>query len=166
VAASEPFLTYSRFTFAHRPREVTMSGDRKPLASDPSNNAQVSRRGFLNIACGGTAVMGLVSLAMPRAARAQYWDYGANVWKSRARYQNYPIGPARCAGCLHFRPPAACEVVEPLINPNGWCRYFSPIPLIYAPPDYPERYDHVPAYPRPYYPPASYPPYWRRPPGY
>jgi len=152
-----------------------MSDDRKSIASGPphntAGNAQVSRRGFLNIACGGTAVMGLVSLAMPREAKAQYWDNSAYVWKSRARYQNYSNGPARCAGCLHFRPPAACAIVEPSINPNGWCRFFSPIPVVYAPPGYPEPYYPAPTYPRPYYPPAVYPPdgyqpYWRRPPGY
>jgi hypothetical protein len=138
-----------------------MSGDRKPNHSDPSinaDNAGISRRNFLRTACSGAAVVGggIASMTMPSEALAQYWGYGADVWKSKALYQNYPNGPARCAGCLHFRPPASCQIVEPWISPNGWCRFFSPIPVIYAPPEYVQ-----PEYPAPGYRAPGYP--WRRP---
>jgi hypothetical protein len=143
-----------------------MSDDRKPNQSDPSVNTAMSRRNFLSGACSGAAVVGggIASLAMTGDAQAQYWDYyGGNVWKSTARYQYYPNGPARCAGCVNFRPYAACAVVEPPISPDGWCRYFSPIPVVYAPPEYPEPYN-PPAYPQPYYQQPYYPrPYYQRP---
>src|SRR5438477_628778 len=123
-----------------------MSDDRKPIASDRSDDtvdnadtANISRRNFLGAACSGAAAVGggIASLAMPGDAKAEDWTWGADVWKSRARYQDYSNGPARCAGCVHFRPPDRCEIVEPWISPNGWCRFFTPIPVIYAPPDYP-----------------------------
>ena len=146
-----------------------MSDDHKPSVSGSSNNkpdsANISRRGFLNMACGGTAVMGLVSLALPSDAQAQNWERSANVWKSRAGYQNYSSGPARCAGCLHFRPPERCTIVEPSISPIGWCRYFSPIPVVYAP-EYPQPYYPPAQYPAPNYPRPYYPPPYGRPPGY
>jgi hypothetical protein len=144
-----------------------MSDDCKPVSDKPADGPDVSRRDFLNRACGGAAVIcgGIASIALPSEARAQNWERSANVWKSRAGYQNYSRGPARCAGCLHFRPPSECAIVEPSINPNGWCRYFSPVPVVYAP-EYPQPYYSqpypAPNYPRPYYPQ----PYYGRPPGY
>src|SRR5262249_35675958 len=104
------------------------------------------------------AVVGTVSLTITSDAKAEYW-----VWKSNAYYQYYPNGGARCAGCVNFRPYAACAIVEPPISPEGWCRYFNPIPVVYAPPEYaPPAY--APAYPQPYYPQPYYPqPYYPRP---
>src|SRR5436190_371428 len=101
----------------HRLWEMTM-GDREPAASDTpddtSDRTDISRRDFLNRACARAAIMGVASLAIAPDAMAEYW-----VWKSSARYQYYPNGPARCAGCVNFRPYAACAIVEPPISPDG-----------------------------------------------
>jgi len=157
----ELFLTYSSFNFGHRPREVTMRDDCKSVALNPADNTHsgktvdgpnVSRRDFLHRACAQAVVVGAVSVTIGNDAKAEYW-----VWKSTARYQYYPNGPARCAGCANFRPYAACTIVEPPINPDGWCRYFSPIPVVYVPVEPPPPY-----YPQPYNP-SPYPPPYRRP---
>ena len=109
-----------------------------PVANQGVEGADVSRRRFFGKALRGVALCsgGMVSVAtfsMP--ARAQYYSEGESyVWKSTARYRDFPNGPQHCAGCVHFREPAGCQIVEPLINPNGWCRYFYPLPFVYMRP--------------------------------
>jgi len=140
-----------------------MSDDCKPVAANSADNtisgskadgADISRRNFLNRI--PAVVVGGVFVTIAGDAKAQYW-----VWKSNARYQYFPNGPARCAGCVNFRPYASCTIVEPPINPDGWCRYFSPIPVVYVP------VEPAAPYPQPYYPqpyPSPYPPpLYRRP---
>ena len=144
-----------------------MSDDCKPVASNPADNTisgntadctDISRRDFLNRACAHAVAVGAVSLTIASDAKAEYW-----IWKSNARYQYHPNGPARCAGCVNFRPYAACTIVEPPINPDGWCRYFSPIPVVYVPVEPPAPYYPQPYYPQPNYPSPYYPPPYRRP---
>src|SRR5262249_53675336 len=124
-----------------------------PDNANPDNTkgkTDISRRDFLGRACAQVAVqaavVGSVSLTIASDAKAEYW-----VWKSNARYQYFPNGPARCAGCVNFRPYAACTIVEPPISPDGWCRYFNPIPVVYAPEYPPPPAYYPPAYPQPYY---------------
>ena len=38
-----------------------------------------------------------------------------------ANYQPTPKGAARCDGCALFQKPAACQTVEGVISPSGWC---------------------------------------------
>jgi hypothetical protein len=65
------------------------------------------------------------------SVQAQYGGSGGpNVWKSTAYYRDYPNGPQFCGRCVHFRPPAACQIVEPPISPSGWCRFFYPQPVV------------------------------------
>ena len=100
---------------------------------DNSSNAQVfddvesSRRNFLKTAVGGAAVTsaGAFSvLTMSGPAHGQLVP--SHVWKSVALYRDSPNGRQRCAGCYHFRPPNACQIVESPISPNGWCSYWAP----------------------------------------
>ena len=46
--------------------------------------------------------------------------------KLQAAYQDFPRGRQRCGVCIHFQPPNGCEIVEPPVSPNGWCRNFVP----------------------------------------
>jgi hypothetical protein len=41
-----------------------------------------------------------------------------------AKYQDTPRGGMSCAACTFFRRPAACQVVEGNVSPNGWCELF------------------------------------------
>ncbi len=46
--------------------------------------------------------------------------------KKLVDYQDHPHGGARCASCCMFIPghPARCTMIEGIISPNGWCKYF------------------------------------------
>jgi hypothetical protein len=92
----------------------------------------VSRRGFFRQAVGGAAAVGagaFSAMAMSGPVQAQYGG-GPYVWKSTAYYRDAPNGPEFCGRCVHFRPPAGCQIVEPPISPGGWCRYFYPQPAV------------------------------------
>jgi hypothetical protein len=51
-------------------------------------------------------------------------DAPVRMSKADAHYQELPRGGLSCVGCTFFRRPAACQVVEGEISPNGWCRLF------------------------------------------
>jgi hypothetical protein len=91
----------------------------------------VSRRDFFQQAVRGAAAVGAGAFAMTMSGSVQA-QYGGrpDVWKSTAYYRDYPNGPQFCGPCVHFRPPAACQIVEPPISPNGWCRFFYPQPVV------------------------------------
>jgi hypothetical protein len=121
-------------------REARMTNDSVSPASisghDGKEEPEVSRRGFFQQALGGVAVAGAGAFSMVTMSgpvQAQYGGYGGgpNVWKSTAYYRDYPNGPQFCGRCVHFRAPAACQIVEPPISPTGWCRFFYPVPVIY-----------------------------------
>ena len=92
----------------------------------------MSRRDFFQQAARGAAAVGagtFSAMTMSGPVQAQYGG-GPNVWKSTAYYRDYPNGPQFCGRCVHFRPPAACQIVEPPISPSGWCRFFYPQPVV------------------------------------
>jgi len=49
----------------------------------------------------------------------------AKVSKKEANY-SAGLPSAHCSICRHFEPPHACEIVRGEIDPDLWCRYFSP----------------------------------------
>jgi hypothetical protein len=105
-----------------------------PVRVTPHDHAEepvVSRRNFFHRALRGAAVAGAGALSVVTSGpvRAQYGG-GPYVWKSTAYYRDAPNGPEFCGRCVHFRPAAACQIVEPPINPGGWCRYFYPQPAV------------------------------------
>lgn len=59
-------------------------------------------------------------LALPARART------ATGSKEDFHYQDRPNGGKRCADCVQFIPPAACQVVAGTISPDGWCMAFTP----------------------------------------
>lgn len=75
-----------------------------------------TRRDVLIAAAGGVAAAG--ALLSPAQGATK-------VSKAVAKYQDHPHGQQRCAICLHFRPPASCEIVAGTISPNGWCQLFA-----------------------------------------
>jgi hypothetical protein len=93
---------------------------------------EVSRRDLVQQMVRGAAAVGagaVSAMTMSGPVQAQYAG-GPSVWKSIAAYRDSPNGPQFCARCVHFRPPAACQIVEPPISPSGWCRYFYPQPVV------------------------------------
>lgn len=75
-------------------------------------------RGALVFA-GGATVLG-AGLAATSAS--------AMVSPKAVNYQNMPKGAARCDGCVQWKPPAACKIVEGVISPAGWCTIYAPKP--------------------------------------
>jgi hypothetical protein len=93
---------------------------------------EVSRRVFFQQTVRGAVVVGagaVCAMGVSGPVQAQYGG-GPYVWKSIATYRDSPNRPQFCARCVHFRPPAACQIVEPPISPSGWCRYFYPQPVV------------------------------------
>lgn len=75
-----------------------------------------SRRGILlkgALMAGGAVAA--ASGAFPASAAIKKMSQAA------ASYQPKPKGSARCDGCALFQKPAACQTVEGVINPSGWC---------------------------------------------
>ena len=109
----------------HCPSETTNA---RGHTEDP----EVSRRDFFQHTVRGAVAVGagaVSAITMSGPVQAQYGG-GLYVWKSIATYRDAPNGPQFCARCVHFRPPAACQIVEPPISPSGWCRYFYPQPVV------------------------------------
>ena len=61
----------------------------------------------------------LLGVSLARSARAL-----EKIARAEAGYQDTPQGGLSCVGCTFFRRPAACQVVEGSISPDGWCRLF------------------------------------------
>jgi hypothetical protein len=113
-----------------------MNSNCKSLISGPGRSNKegpdVSRRVFFQQAVRGVAAVGAGAFSatvMSGPVQAQYGG-GPYVWKSTAYYRDAPNGPEFCGRCVHFRPPGACQIVEPPISPGGWCRYFYPQPAV------------------------------------
>lgn len=49
---------------------------------------------------------------------------GGYISKLEANYTNNGIGDERCQNCENFLAPARCEIVEGIISPEGWCKFF------------------------------------------
>jgi hypothetical protein len=58
----------------------------------------------------------------PRALAAE--PPPSKVTQQEAQYQPMPKNGVRCAFCTFFRPPASCTVVQGVITPQGWCKFF------------------------------------------
>lgn len=94
-------------------------------------NTKLSRRRFLKKSLTGMALAG--SATLPAWASMAEVSSGADefssqgkpkVTKASARYQDNPNKGRQCSGCVNFRSPSDCAIVEGPISPNGWCRHF------------------------------------------
>jgi hypothetical protein len=48
----------------------------------------------------------------------------AKMSQESAAYQNSPKENQNCANCKLFVPPSSCTLVEGLISPQGWCKFW------------------------------------------
>lgn len=61
-------------------------------------------------------------------------EAAATTDQKTAGYVTHPVGGHQCSGCTLFIPaksnptksPGACKLVMGSIQPNGWCKFFSP----------------------------------------
>ena len=84
----------------------------------------ITRRGAFGL--GATAAIGSTALVATALAATRLAAAAPGVTQESAGYQTQPNGDKRCAQCTHFQPPAACQVVQGTIVPNGWCKLFAP----------------------------------------
>lgn len=75
----------------------------------------VSRRSLLK------AAVGVVSLASLGTASAQ-----TKMAPNLVMYQGTPKDGHQCDGCVQWKAPDACLIVEGKISPKGWCAAWAP----------------------------------------
>jgi High potential iron-sulfur protein len=78
------------------------------------NCMSVTRRGFLHRSAALVGGIGLASLLTEKAY--------AKMAQKQVAYQESPHNGQTCANCKLFQPPNACQLVEGVISPNGWCK--------------------------------------------
>ena len=79
----------------------------------------VSRRVVL---CRGIGVgLGAIAVTAAGTASAQ-----TKIAQAMVQYQKMPKGDQQCSKCAQFVAPAACQIVDGTIDPNGWCIAFAP----------------------------------------
>jgi hypothetical protein len=61
------------------------------------------------------------------AANAKPAAATVKISKAAVAYQDHPQGDKRCAKCLHFQTPNSCILVDGPIDPQGFCRIFTPL---------------------------------------
>lgn len=91
--------------------------------TDELKGARISRRTLFRAAslvAGGVALASITSEAGPSRAAP------AKAHQKTVSYQPTPKGKARCEICSKFQPPSACEIVEGVISPKGWCSSYAP----------------------------------------
>jgi hypothetical protein len=76
----------------------------------------VSRRELLR---GAAVVAGGAAVALAASSPAQ-----AKMTQKAAGYQDTPKGDQSCANCSLFKPPSACILVDGVVSPDGWCRFY------------------------------------------
>ena len=70
----------------------------------------------------------LVAAGVPALFNALYPAAAApKISQKAVAYQDHPEGDKRCEKCAQFQPPNACKMVDGAINPQGYCRIFTPI---------------------------------------
>ena len=83
---------------------------------NPGTDFAVSRRRLFRsavLAAGGLAAM----LGMGLRAEAK-------MSQQAGGYQALPKGDQSCATCAYFKAPSSCTLIDGLISPNGWCRFY------------------------------------------
>ena len=88
------------------------------------NETGNTRRGVLRsglaLVAGGTIATAATTLAARQAAAQD------KLAKEAVQYQNMPKDGNKCATCVNFVTPNACQIVAGEINPEGWCVAWGP----------------------------------------
>ena len=64
----------------------------------------------------GAAMIGVLSMGGPAQAK---------MTVKAAAYQDTPKADQKCSGCILFKAPDSCTLVDGSISPDGWCRFYS-----------------------------------------
>lgn len=101
-----------------------MSNDGKDVAQTEPEGADVSRRSFLRISLHGAAMIASSALAAAAGLAPGLAEARQKVSKAAAHYRFYPNRGRRCGGCVHYRFPFGCRVVQGPVRFHGWCRFY------------------------------------------
>jgi hypothetical protein len=74
----------------------------------------VTRRGFLHRTAALVGGVGLTSLSAEEAY--------AKMAQTQVAYQGSPKDDHDCSNCKLFQPPNACQLVDGVVSPKGWCK--------------------------------------------
>jgi hypothetical protein len=85
--------------------------------NDPTNRNRRSLLKGAALFAGGTLAATLIPSERARAQKTP---------QSAVAYQEKPNNGQKCADCNFFQPPHSCMVVDGNINPDGWCKLFTP----------------------------------------
>ncbi len=94
------------------------------------DNEVLSRSGMIQRLAAAPIAIGAFAALQAEAQAAATTD------QKTAAYQNHPNGGKQCSGCALFIPaksnpmksPGSCKLVKGTIQPNGWCKFYSPKP--------------------------------------
>ena len=87
-----------------------------PFSSLPQGDQALSRRLLLRASV--TAIGGVVAvLGMGSPAEAR-------MSQKAAGYQLTPKDGQSCANCTLFKSPSSCTLVDGVVVPAGWCRFY------------------------------------------
>ena len=92
------------------------------------DDTTISRAGMIQRLAAAPIAIGALAALRAEAEAAATMD------KKAAAYVNHPMGGKKCADCSLFIPakknpmksPGACKLVKGPIDPNGWCKFFTP----------------------------------------
>lgn len=101
-----------------------MSIQGKNVTETDERSVEVSRRTFLRQSVGGAALVvgGVIAAGAGLAGGAA--EAREKVSKAVAHYRRYPNRGQLCGGCIHYRFPFGCRIVEGPISFHGWCRFY------------------------------------------
>ncbi len=83
--------------------------------------AALSRRTLLLRTMGSIGAASVIEARLKRALAA------IKISKAAVAYQDHPDGDKRCDRCLQFQAPDSCKMVDGPVDPQGFCRIFTPV---------------------------------------
>lgn len=101
-----------------------MSRDGKDGAKTEPDGADVSRRSFLLKSLHGAAMIASGALAAAAGLAPGLAEARQKVSKAEAHYRFYPNRGRQCSGCVNYRFPFGCRVVQGPVSFHGWCRFY------------------------------------------
>ena len=101
-----------------------MSSKKKSVAEIEGRNDELSRRTFLRRSVGSAAVIAGGVIGAGAGLAGVTAEAREKASKAVAHYRHYPNRRESCGGCVHYRFPFGCGIVQGPISFHGWCRFY------------------------------------------
>ena len=102
-----------------------MNPDKRNVTTVPESvdrQTEVSRRNLFRSA---TIIAGGVAVFAAGIGTSRAEVESCKMSLVAAGYQAKPKDGAQCDGCSLFQAPSSCKLVDGVISPTGWCRFYS-----------------------------------------